>query len=71
MNASTLAGVLLIGEEVPFAILNQTSDVASAKKFQDSFVERLFHHLGEPTPMVYSKISIFPWDGSDFLELGN
>jgi D-alanyl-D-alanine carboxypeptidase/D-alanyl-D-alanine-endopeptidase (penicillin-binding protein 4) len=71
MSASTLAGVLLIGQETPFAILNQTSNVATAKKFQDSFVQRFFHHLGEPTPMVYNKISIFPWDGNDFLELGN
>ena len=71
MNASTLAGVLLIGEAVPFAILNQTSDVASAKKFQDSFVARMFHQLGEPTPMDYTKISIFPWDGADFLEALN
>ena len=72
MNASTLAGMLLIDGTVPFAILNQTTDVTNAKKFQDSFVARLFYHLGEPTPMDYSKISIFPWDGSSsVLELSN
>ena len=69
MHSSTLAGVLLIGDQVPFAILNHTTKVANAKKFQDSFISRLFHHLGEPTPMDYSKISIFPWDGTSvFLE---
>lgn len=71
MHASTLAGVLMIGEEMPFAILNQTTKIANAKKFQDSFISRMFHHLGEPTPIDYTKISIFPWDGSDFLELRN
>lgn len=67
MHSSTLAGVLLIGTEVPFAILNHTTKIANAKKFQDSFVSRLFYHLGEPTPMDYSKISIFPWDGTSAL----
>jgi D-alanyl-D-alanine carboxypeptidase/D-alanyl-D-alanine-endopeptidase (penicillin-binding protein 4) len=72
MHSSTLAGVLLINGEVPFAILNHTTNTSNAKKFQDSFVSRLFYHLGEPTPMDYSKISIFPWDGtSDLLELSN
>lgn len=71
MHASTLAGVLLVNGELPFAILNHTTNVTNAKKFQDSFVARLFHHLGEPTPMDYSKISIFPWDGTTaLLELG-
>jgi D-alanyl-D-alanine carboxypeptidase len=72
MHSSTLAGVLLIDGQVPFAVLNHTTNVSNAKKFQDSFVSRIFHHLGEPTPMDYSKISIFPWDGtSDILELSN
>jgi D-alanyl-D-alanine carboxypeptidase/D-alanyl-D-alanine-endopeptidase (penicillin-binding protein 4) len=72
MHSSTLAGVLLIDGQVPFAVLNHTTNVTNAKKFQDSFVSRIFHHLGEPTPMDYSKISIFPWDGtSDILELSN
>ncbi|MBA2405048.1 MAG: D-alanyl-D-alanine carboxypeptidase [Bdellovibrionales bacterium] len=69
MHSSTLAGVLLIDGNVPFAVLNHTTNVSNAKKFQDSFVSRLFHHLGEAPPMIYSKISIFPWDGSTFLEL--
>ncbi len=69
MHSSTLAGVLMIGQEVPFAVLNHTTKVTNAKKFQDSFVARLFHHLGESTPMDYTKISIFPWDGtSEILE---
>ena len=70
MHSSTLAGVLLIDGQVPFAILNHTTNVSNAKKFQDSFVSRLFYHLGEATPIDYSKISIFPWDGtSELLKL--
>jgi len=72
MHSSTLAGVLLINGKVPFAILNHTTSTSNAKKFQDSFVSRFFYHLGEATPMDYSKISIFPWDGtSALLELSN
>ena len=72
MHSSTLAGVLLINGQVPFAILNHTTNTSNAKKFQDSFVSRFFYHLGEATPMDYSKISIFPWDGtSALLELSN
>ena len=71
MHASTLAGVLLIDGKIPFGVLNQTTSVASAKKFQDAFVSRMFHYLGEPTPMDYTKISIFPWDGTDFLQAAN
>jgi D-alanyl-D-alanine carboxypeptidase/D-alanyl-D-alanine-endopeptidase (penicillin-binding protein 4) len=68
-HASSLAGYLLIGEKVPFAVLNHTTNISSAKKFQESFVMRLFHHLGQPTPIEYFKLSIFPWDGlSDFLQ---
>ncbi len=68
MHASTLAGVLLIDGKIPFGVLNQTTSVGSARTFQDQFVARMFFHLGEPTPMDYTKISIFPWDGTDFLE---
>ena len=68
-HTSSLAGMLLIGGEVPFAILNHTTNVASARKFQDAFVARMFDDLGAATPLVYSKISIFPWDGKDFLRL--
>lgn len=67
MHSSTLGGVLLIDGEVPFAILNHTTKVSNAKKFQDSFISRLFHHLGDATSMDYSKISIFPWDGTSEL----
>ena len=71
MHTSSLAGMLMTDTDIPFAILNHTKSVSSAKKFQDSFVARMFHHLGEPTPLDYTKISIFPWDGSEFLELSN
>ena len=67
-HTSSLAGVILIGKELPFAILNQTTNVSEARKMQDKFVSRMFHFLGEPTPLDYSKISIFPWDGSEFLK---
>ena len=67
-QTSTLAGVLLAGNEMPFAILNHTTNAAGARKFQDRFVARMFDYLGPATPMDYIKISIFPWDGSDFLK---
>ena len=35
MHSSTLAGVLLINGQVPFAILNHTTNTSNAKKFQD------------------------------------
>ena len=68
-HTSSLAGVLLISGEVPFAILNHTTTPAQARKLQDNFVDRMFNQLGTPTPLVYEKISIFPWDGEDFLQL--
>ncbi len=65
-NSSTLAGVLLIGDKIPFAILNHTTNMPAARNLQDQFVARMFHHLGAPTPEAYEKISIFPWDESPF-----
>ena len=67
-HTSSLAGVLLNGEEMPFAILNHTKLAAAARNFQDTFVSRMFDVLGTPTPLVYSKISIFPWQGEEFLK---
>lgn len=66
-HTSSLAGMLMIEGSVPFAILNHTANTTSARSFQDEFVSRMFHHLGEPSPLEYQKISIFPWDGSPFL----
>lgn len=66
-HTSSLAGVLLNGVEMPFAILNHTTNSAGARKFQDRFVVRMFDVLGPATPLDYTKISIFPWDGSEFL----
>jgi serine-type D-Ala-D-Ala carboxypeptidase/endopeptidase (penicillin-binding protein 4) len=68
-HTSSLAGVLMNGSETPFAILNHTSSAASARKFQDRFVARMFDQLGPATPVDYQKISIFPWDESQFLEI--
>jgi D-alanyl-D-alanine carboxypeptidase/D-alanyl-D-alanine-endopeptidase (penicillin-binding protein 4) len=66
--ASTLAGYLLIGDEIPFAILNNTAQTQSARNFQDQFISRMFHHLGQATPLDYQKVSIFPWGGENFLK---
>lgn len=66
-HTSSLAGILLINGNVPFAILNHTVNSSAARKFQDRFVSRMFDHLGVATPLDYTKISIFPWDDSDFL----
>lgn len=68
-HTSSLAGVLLSSSEVPFAILNHTVSMAAARDFQDEFVSLMFDHVGPPTPLVYEKLSIFPWGEEDFLEL--
>lgn len=67
--ASTLAGTLETSSgEIQFAVLNKPSSSAAARKFQDHFVSRMFHHLGEAAPIPYEKISIFPWDDSAYFE---
>jgi hypothetical protein len=66
-HTSSLAGILLINGNIPFAVLNHTTNSSAARKFQDRFVSRMFDHLGVPTPVEYTKISIFPWNDSDFL----
>lgn len=68
-HTSSLAGILLSSAEVPFAILNHTVSMAAARDFQDEFVSLMFDHVGPPTPLVYEKLSIFPWGEEDFLEL--
>lgn len=66
-HTSSLAGVLLSDTKIPFAILNHTASPATARKLQDKFVARMFDQLGPAVPVSYTKISIFPWDGSEFL----
>lgn len=68
VNASALAGVLLLDTTVPFAILNHTTAASHARSFQDEFLSVLFHSIGEPSPIPYEKISIFPWDNSPFFD---
>lgn len=68
-HTSSLGGYLMIDSEIPFAILNHTNSSSSARKFQDRFLSRIFHHLGNATPIEYEKISIFPWDDTPFLVL--
>lgn len=70
-NTSALAGVLMNGMETPFAILNHTTNTSSARIFQDRFVSRMFDYLGLAVPLDYTEMSIFPWDGSDFLKNNN
>ncbi len=67
--ASTLSGTLQTsGGEIQFSILNKPTSSVNARKFQDNFVARMFHHLGEAAPISYEKISIFPWDDSPYFE---
>jgi D-alanyl-D-alanine carboxypeptidase len=66
-QTSSLAGVLMTTNARPFVILNHTLNASAARKFQDKFVSRMFDYLGPATPISYSKISIFPWDETDFL----
>lgn len=67
-HTSSLGGFLLNGAVVPFAILNHTTDTGSAKKFQDEFVSEMFDFIGPPRPMIYQKISIFPWTTGPFFK---
>lgn len=66
-NSSTLAGILLAPNDIPFAVLNHTTETDSARLFQDHFVSKLFDLLGPAKPLIYKKISIFPWDETPFL----
>jgi D-alanyl-D-alanine carboxypeptidase len=66
-NTSSLAGLLLADEETPFAILNHTPHAEAARHFQDHFVIKLFDMIGAMRPLIYQKISIFPWDETNFL----
>lgn len=70
-DTSSLAGILLTDVLRPFAILNHTIHTDSARRFQDHFVAKLFDLIGPPLPLVYQKISIFPWDETPFLILKN
>lgn len=67
--SSTLAGLInTTTGTIPFAILNKTSKTSAAREFQDNFVSRLFHHLGNSNIIPYEKISIFPLEDKPFLE---
>ena len=70
-NTSSLAGILLTSVQRPFAILNHTSRTEAARRFQDHFVAKLFDLIGPSQPLVYQKISIFPWDETPFLNPEN
>jgi hypothetical protein len=67
-HTSSLAGFLATTENIPFAVLNHTSLATPARRFQDQFVARMFDFIGPAVPLQYNKISIFPWDGSQFLK---
>ena len=68
--SSTLAGTLkTLSGEIEFAIFNKPNSSVGARNFQDHFVTRMFHHLGEAAPIPYEKISIFPWSDSEFFEI--
>lgn len=68
-HTSSLAGFLLVDRETPFAILNHSTNSGAARNFQDRFVASMFNFFGSATPLIYEKISIFPWNGKNFLEL--
>lgn len=67
MHSSALGGFLFTDEQIPFAVLNHTTNTANARSFQEAFVASMFDELGTPVPMIYEKLSIFPWDDSEFL----
>ena len=67
-HTSSLGGILRSHTETPFAILNHSTSSLAARTFQDRFVAKMFDFLGTINPLDYEKISIFPWDGSDFLK---
>ncbi len=68
--ASSLGGLLeTVNGEIPFAIINPSSQTSRARRFQDHFVSRLFDFLGEPEAIEYGKINIFPWDENSLFQL--
>ncbi len=67
-NASAIAGLIFVDGRIPFAILNHSTNIELARRFQDQFIGRMFHHLGRPAPLSYEKIPVFPWVNKPFLE---
>lgn len=67
--SSALAGILKTDAgEIEFSILNKPSTAQGARDFQDHFVSKMFAQISQAKPIPYEKISIFPWDESDFFE---
>lgn len=66
-NTSSLAGVVMSEEIVPFVILNHTYDIENARKVQDMLVNRIISDVGGPNPISYERLPVFPWDNSNFL----
>jgi len=66
-DTSTLAGLILSQDVVPFVILNQTLNTDNARKLQDIMVSKIIYDLGETLPLNYTKVSGSPWSHTNFL----
>jgi D-alanyl-D-alanine carboxypeptidase/D-alanyl-D-alanine-endopeptidase (penicillin-binding protein 4) len=66
-DTSTLAGVILAGDLVPFVILNHTTLTDNARKLQDIMVSKIIQDYDGTSPIDYSKSNISIWDG-EFLK---
>lgn len=66
-DTSTLAGVILAGDLVPFVILNYTTLTDNARKLQDIMVSKIIQDYDGTSPIDYSKPNLSIWDG-EFLK---
>ena len=67
-HTSAIAGFLQMEKSLPFVIINQTTQIKEARRFQDHFISEIFFNLGASFPVPYDKISIFPVSGIDFFQ---
>lgn len=66
-DTSSLAGVILARDLVPFVILNHTTQTDNARKLQDIMVSKIIQDYDGTTPIDYTKMNHSIWDG-EFLK---
>lgn len=65
-DTSSLAGVILARDLVPFVILNHTTQTDNARKLQDIMVSKIIQDYDGTTPIDYSKMNLSIWDMVNF-----
>ncbi len=66
-DTSSLAGVILARDLVPFVILNNTTQTDNARKLQDIMVSKIIQDYDGTTPIDYTKMNHSIWEG-EFLK---